>query len=182
LSTEENMSTTTREERPTCSCGRPAVHDPWEGEARYCAEHQRVIVASEIYGDWLDAHEAIREKFGEVLTSAYGSALQDVLDTAMEKIRRQCAHWRGELEIAELMAEHGPDGGFGEARSLSPEEAERVGRFLTRSDRLEEAIDALSEAPGINESKRWAMLAALYEVKDQADEEFKRARASILPA
>jgi hypothetical protein len=179
---EESMTETTREERPTCSCGRPAVHDPWEDEARYCAEHQRVVVADEIYGDWLEAHEAMREKFGEVLASGYGSALQDVVDTAMANIRRQCAHWRGELEIAEWMAEHSPDGGFAETHCLSPEEAERVGRLLKRSDRLEEAIDALSEAPGIEESKRWAMLAALYEVRKQANEGFKRAKASILPA
>jgi hypothetical protein len=175
------MSTTTREET-TCRCGRPAVHDPWEDEARYCAEHQRVVTADEIYGDWFEAHEAMREKFGEVLASGYGCALQDVVDTAMAHIRRQCAHWRGELEIAEWMAEQSPDGGFADTHCLSPEEAERVGRLLKRSDRLEEAIDALSEAPGIKESKRWAMLAALYEVRDQANEEFKRAKASILSA
>ena len=54
------MNTTT-EERTTCSCGRPAVYDPFSGETRYCAEHKRVVFADEIYGDCLQAHEAMRE-------------------------------------------------------------------------------------------------------------------------
>jgi hypothetical protein len=60
---------TTAEERTTCSCVRAAVHDPLRGETRYCAENKRDVFADEIYGDWLAAHETMRETLGEVLDS-----------------------------------------------------------------------------------------------------------------
>lgn len=142
-----------------------------------CAEHQRVIATDEVYDDWLRAYEEMRSRLGDVLSSNYDSALQSVAYTAMGKIRRQCAYWRGELEIAEWMAESEARTEELSLRGLSLEEAARGHRLLRRTDRLQEAIGALSEAPGIDESGRWAMLAALYEAKDQAEEELERFRS-----
>jgi hypothetical protein len=96
----------------------------------------------------------------------------------MERIKRECARWRGKLEIAKEMAEEREDFSVG-GRRLSPEEAERGSRLLRRADRLEDAIEAVYKAPGLDEDERWAILAALYEAHDQASEELSRFRAGI---
>jgi hypothetical protein len=176
-----NMSTTI-EERTTCSCGRPAVYDPLSGETRYCEEHKRVVFADEVYGDWLEAHEAMREALGPAIDDEDDSPLNEIARTAMDEIKRQCAHWRGELEIADWIAKRGPEGFSVRGRRLSPEEAEVGGRHLRRSDHLHDAIDVVYKAPGIDESERWAMLSALYEVKEQVDGELERFRTGIPPA
>jgi len=174
---------TTIEETTTCGCGRPAVHDPLRGETRYWAEHKRVVFADEIYGEWLRAREAMREALGPALDSEEDGALQETARRAMKEIKRQCAHWRSELEIAGWIAEREADGFFVRGRRLSPEEAEVGGRLLRRSDHLGEAISTLYKATsGLNEGERWAMLSALYEVKDQVDEELEHFRAGISPA
>jgi hypothetical protein len=43
---------------------------------------------------------------------------------------------------------------------------------------LEDAIDALykTQTPALKESDRWAILAVLYEVEDEASEELRRFR------
>jgi hypothetical protein len=168
------MSTATEE--TTCRCGRPAVHDPWEDEARYRAEHQRVVTADDIYGDWLRAHEEMRERFGEVLDSEDDGPLEETVRVTMEKIKRECAHWRGELEIAEWLAKPRPEGFSIEETPITTEQAEVGHRILKRADRFEDAIDAIYKAPGLAEGERWAILAALYEAQDQASEELSRFR------
>jgi hypothetical protein len=177
------MNTTT-EERTTCSCGRPAVYDPFSGETRYCEQHKRVVFADEIYGHCLQAHEAMREAFGPVLDSEEDGPLYDTVGRAMSEIKRKCAHWRGELEVAEWLAEHRePEGFFIRGRRLGLEEAEKAARLLRRSDRLGEAISIFYKATEeVPEGARWAMLSALYEVKDQVDAELERFRGDIPPA
>jgi hypothetical protein len=172
--------TTTREEPTTCRCGRPAVYDPFSGETRYCAEHKRVVFADEIYVEWLRAHETTREGLGEAIDSEDDAPLNEVLRGAMGRIKRECAHWRGELEIAEWMAEHAPEGFLVAGRRLSAEQAEVAARLLRRSDRLGEAVSAFYKATSdLDEGERWAMLAALYEVKDQVEEDLERIRGGI---
>ena len=125
------MSVTTIGEADTCSCGRPAVYDPFSGETRYCEEHKRVVFADEVYGDCLQAHEAMREALGSAIDDEDDAPLNEIARRAMEEIKRKCAHWRGELEIATWLAEHRkPEGFFVCGRRLGPEEAEKAARLL----------------------------------------------------
>jgi hypothetical protein len=179
LQKRSNMSTTTTEEPTTCSCGRPAVYDPFSGETRYCAEHKRAVFADGIYVDWLQAHETMRERLGEVLDSEDDAPLNEVLRGAMNRIKRECARWAGELEIAGLMAEDRPEGFSVEGVPITVEKAEEGERLLKRADRLEDAIEAVYQAPGLDESERWAILAVLYEVNDEASEELSRFRGGL---
>jgi len=172
------MSTT--EEERTCPCGRPVSTALTEGgrlddEDRYCAEHKRVQAGDDTYGEWLEAHEAVRKGLGEAIDDPDDTPLNEIARNTMERIKRECARWRGELEIAEWMAKE-REGFFVGERRLGPEEAEEGGRLLKRADRLEDAIGAVYKAPGLDESDLWAILATLYEVHDQASEELSRFR------
>ena len=175
------MSSTT-EQAPTCSCGRPAVYDPFSGETRYCAEHKRVVAPDEVYSDWLEAHEAMREALGPAIDDEDDAPLNEIARRAMDEIKHKCAHWRGELEIAEWIAERGPEGFSVRGRQISAEQAEEGGRLLRRSDRLSDAIDVVYGAPGVKENERWAILAALYELDKQTSEELSRFRGEYPPA
>jgi hypothetical protein len=97
----------------------------------------------------------------------------------MGRIKRECARWRGELEIAGLMAEDRPEGFSIEGVPITAEKAEEGERLLKRADRLEDAIEAVYQAPGLDESERWAILAVLYEVNDEASEELSRFRGGL---
>jgi hypothetical protein len=175
---EEKMSTT--EEARTCPCGRPVSTALTQGgrlddEGRYCAEHKRAVAADDTYGEWLEAHETMRKGLGEAIDDPDDSPQNEMARNAMERIKRECARWAGELEIAGWMAEE-REGFFVGERRLSPEEAEEGGRLLKRADRLEDAIEAVYKAPGLDESELWAILAVLYEAHDQASEEISRFR------
>jgi hypothetical protein len=150
------MTETTTEDRATCSCGRPAVYDPLEGETRYCEQHNRVVFADEVYGDCLQAHEAMREALGSAIDSEDDAPLNEIARRAVGELKRKCAHWRGELEIAEWIAEHRePEGFYVRGRRLGLEEAEKAARLLRRSDRLGEAISIFYEATeGLPEGAR----------------------------
>jgi hypothetical protein len=88
------------------------------------------------------------------------------------------------VEVMALLAEHRePEGFFIRGRRLGLEEAEKAARLLRRSDRLGEAISIFYKATEeVPEGARWAMLSALYEVKDQVDAELERFRGDIPPA
>ena len=122
------MSTTT-EETTTCSCGRPAVYDPFSGETRYCAEHKRVVFADEVYGDWLMAHEAMRDALGVAIDNEDDAPLNEIARRAMEEIKHKCAYRRGELEIADWIAKRGPEEFSVKGRQISVEEAEEGESF-----------------------------------------------------
>jgi hypothetical protein len=161
----------------------PGRFNPLSGETRYCEEHKRVVFADEVYGDWLEAHEAMREALGPVLDSEEDGLLHDTVYRAMSEIKRGCAHWRAELEIAEWAAVRDPERFFLAGRRISSEQAEVGARLLRRSDRLGEAISIFYKATGeLPEGDRWAMLSALYEVKDQVDAELERFRTGTPPA
>jgi hypothetical protein len=72
--------------------------------------------------------------------------LYDTAGRAMDEIKRKCAHWRAELEIADWAAERELEGASVRGRRLSPEQAEVGGRLLRRSDRLGEAISTFYKA------------------------------------
>jgi hypothetical protein len=174
---------TTIGEGATCPCGRPVSTALVEGgrlddEDRYCAEHKREVAADATYVEWLEAHEAMRKGLGEAIDDPDDTPLNEIARNTMGRIKRECARWRGKLEIAKEMAEE-REGFFVAGRRLSPEEAERGSRLLRRADRLEDAIEAVYKAPGLDEDERWAILAALYEAHDQASEELSRFRAGI---
>jgi hypothetical protein len=130
--------------------------------------HQRAVDADEIYGDWLRAHDAMRESLASFLDTENPGTLEEIVACAMERLERECARSMGNLEAATWMAEHEPEGFFHKDYSIAPEEAESVHRTLNRSDRLGEAIEVVYRAPGLAEGKRWTILTALYEAKDQA--------------
>jgi hypothetical protein len=171
---------TTAEER-TCPCGRPVstaltVGGCLDDEDRYCAEHKRAVAADYTSGEWLEAHEAMRKGLGEAIDDEDDAPLNEIARNTMERIKRECARWSGELEIAGWMAGREAEDLFAVGRRLGPGEAERGGRLLTRGDRLEDAIEAVYEAPSLDERDRWAILAVLYEVEDETSEELKRFR------
>lgn len=171
----ENTSTTT-EETTTCkvgACEGPVVTNLWDDEDRYCEAHQRVVDADEIYGDWLRAHDTRREQLASYLDKEDPGTLEEIFAQAMNQIKRECARWMAEHEEFQV----------GDRR-ITPEKAESAHRTLTRSDRLGEAIEVVYRADlpeglckaDLAEGKRWAILAALYEAKDEADEELARFR------
>jgi hypothetical protein len=59
--------------------------------------------------------------------------LYDTAGRTMDEIKRKCAHWRAELEIAEWAAKRELEGASVRGRRLSPEQAEVGGRLLRRS-------------------------------------------------
>ena len=166
------MSTTTEER--TCGCGRPVAPDPWENAPRFCAEHQKVFYADEIYGEWLRAHDTMRERLGDVLDSEDDGPLTEPARQMMEDIKRECARWAANVEAASWMAEQ-EELLVGDRR-ITPEEAESAHRTLTRAGRLQDAIGVVYKAPELDEGQRWATLAALYEAQDEVSEELARFR------
>jgi hypothetical protein len=121
----------------------------------------------------------MREGLGSYLDDEDPGILEETISLAMEKIKRECARWMGNLDAATWIARHTveePEGFTVEGHSITPEEAERVHRLITRADRLADAARIVYETK-TNETDRWSILNALYEAHEKAEEETDRFRS-----